>query len=342
MVLDLSILGDVEANLEALEIDEIKKRLEPLITGYRIASPIFDPGAFVCRARRVTPSFRKQNGIGRSDLIYPPAEFAKLGRLNRAGAPVFYCSVHKGSVFFELQGLQAGEELILAFWKANERMFVNNIGYTEFAFRQLGATRPMPQWEPKLPEAGSDKETVGLTGFPPEVVKAALSHDDSREIREAFSVYFMRSVGPDERYRYKLTTAIGELHLGRIENQQTQFAGVLYPSTRMWGNGDNLALLPWFVDAHLEFRKAVHVRVDSSTETTFEITYLDSAREFDEHGNLIWLGRIPRWTLKPGQNARFTFALGADDDGDFQMSKDGQPCHWIAIDAATGQPIELS
>ena len=37
---------------------------------------------------------------------------------------------------------------------------------------------------------------------------------------------------------YKLTVAIGELHLGTI-NKRDQFAGILYPSTRMWANGAN-------------------------------------------------------------------------------------------------------
>ena len=47
-----------------------------------------------------------------------------------------------------------------------------------------------------------------------------------------------------------------------------KFAGILYPSTRLWANGDNLALLPWFADSHLEFRKALHVRIRDRTDTT--------------------------------------------------------------------------
>jgi hypothetical protein len=36
MTLDRSIFDDIEANLRSLEIDEIRKRLEPLIKGYRV------------------------------------------------------------------------------------------------------------------------------------------------------------------------------------------------------------------------------------------------------------------------------------------------------------------
>ena len=97
-------------------------------------------------------SFSKQIGIDRSSLMYPPKEVAALGRVNRLGESVFYASMHKESVFFETQGLQAGDELVLAFWKTNEKMFVNNVGYTEYVFRQLGAKRPVPQWYRQQPQ----------------------------------------------------------------------------------------------------------------------------------------------------------------------------------------------
>jgi hypothetical protein len=150
----------------------------------------------------------------------------------------------------------------------------------------------------------------------------------------------MRKVTDDESYRYKLTVALGEPHLGSIVTHNTQFAGVLYPSTRMWANGDNLALLPWFVDAHLEFRKAVHVRIKSKTDTTFEIDYLDAAHEFGPSGELNWLRRTRKWSLPPKHAAEFVFEMGRDSDGDFLLSQDGFPCHWVARDANSDQVIE--
>ena len=113
--------------------------------------------------------------------MYPPKEKALLGRVNRVGAPVFYSSVHKESVFFELRELNAGDELVLTFSRTTERMFVNNIGYTEYAFQQLGATRALPTWEPaSTRQPGSTKSTVGLSTLPAEIVSQALSHDDNR------------------------------------------------------------------------------------------------------------------------------------------------------------------
>jgi len=206
----------------------------------------------------------------------------------------------------------------------------------------FGAKRSVPQWNPQSAKPKSDKETIALAELPLEVVQTLLTEDDRREIHEAFSEYFTRPVSLQENYRYKLTTAIGELHLGTIttKDQGTRFAGILYPSTRMWANGDNVAILPWFVDAHLTFRKALHIRIDSRTDTSISITYLDSAKEFDSNGTLIWLGKPSHWSVRPGQKAKFTAVAGVDDDGDYQMSTDGHPYHWTAADCDTGEPIE--
>jgi large subunit ribosomal protein L30 len=336
-----SLFLDIEANLATIDIDEIKRRLECLFRGYTTESPIFDPGAFLYRARKFGPSLNKSTGIKRSDLIYPPKHLTPLGRINRKEQPVFYASAHKESVYFELQKLEAGDELVVTFWKTTERMFVSNIGYTEHVFRKLGAKRLPPKWGNQAAAPGSNKEHIALSTVPPEVRAMALFRDQNRAIREALSEYFMQSVGPTNTDKYKVTVAIGELHLGTI-NERDQFAGVLYPSTRMWANGDNLALLPWFADEHLELRKAVHVRITNRTATSFDVNYEDEAHGFDATGNLQWLGRMRKWDVQPGQKAKFTVAPGLDADGDYLIDKNGNVCHWEAEDAETGTKIEPS
>lgn len=342
MPVDLSLFEIIDANIRKLEIDEIKQMLTPLMVGYSVQNPIFDPGMFLYRARKLGPNFRKVDGITCGQLIYPPKESAPLGRVNRVGDSVFYSSLHKASVFFELQDLNVGDEIVLTFWKTTELMFVNNIGYTEFAFAQLGAGRPLPTWQPKSSlQPGSTEETVGLSRIPPEVIGQALSHDDNREVKEAFSRYFAQKFSSNDSFRYKLTVALAEMHRGTIVTKNTQFAGLLYPSVQMSANGDNLALLPWFVDRHLQFRKAVHVQIKGRTATTFDVDYLDAAHGFDASGKLAWLGRIRAWSLKPQQGAKFQVVSGRDHDGDFMIAKDGTPCHWVAEDLATGVTLEM-
>jgi hypothetical protein len=336
-----SVFADIDANLRSLDIDEIKVRLSPLMIGYGIQSPFFNAGTFVYRSRLVGPTFNKSKGITRADLIYPPASVARLGRLNRPSQSVFYCSVHKESVFFELPNLKANDEVVLAFWKTSKNMFVNNIGYTEFAFKQLGSSRTPPTWQQSdlLQGPGSTNATMTLPEIPEKVRRLALSHDKNRELKELFSKFFMRQVTPEESFRYKLTAAIAEMHLGTIANSDTQFAGLLYPSVRMGANADNLALQPWFVDHHLEFRKAVHVRVKSRAEKAIEIDYVDAAHEFNEGGRLIWLGRVRNWTIKPKQLVDVVLTAGCDADGDYLIAKGGEPAHWVAKDKATGHSI---
>jgi hypothetical protein len=334
---DQKIFDEVVSDLKSLDVDEIKARLEPVLIGYSITSPVFDPGAFLYRARRLTPDFKKENGISRQDLIYPPASAARLGRLNREGRPVFYSSIHKQSVFFELPDLKDGDEIIVSFWKTTERMFVNNIGYTEFAFSRLGANRAVPTWQPPSPPT-STESVVSLRTMEKEEIDRLLEKDKSVAIKQAFSMHFMRPVSPEESHLYKLTTAIGEMHLGNIPEHSTEFAGILYPSVRMWANGDNLALQPWFVDRHLEFRKAVQVKIKNRRETDIDVDYLDAAHAFDEMGKLIWLGRLQNWTLRPLQRVKFT-ATGPDADGDYTVDPNGVPVHWEAVDERTGEAI---
>src|SRR5580692_6928576 len=125
MPFDAMLFEEIEARLDSLDIDEIKRRLEPFMIGFHIESPVFDAGAFVYRARQLGPQFRKEHGITRADLVYPPAAKTALGRLNRIGKPVFYGAMHKEAVFFGLPSLKAGDELIVTYWKTTERMFVN-------------------------------------------------------------------------------------------------------------------------------------------------------------------------------------------------------------------------
>ena len=224
-------------------------------------------------------------------------------------------------------------------------MCVNNIGYTDFVFRQLGAKRPRPQWYAGTPTSGNEKATIVTPTISKIELEATLSSDQNRRLREAVSNYFMSNVLEHETYKYKLTAALGQLHQGNvldgaIANVGTQFAGILYPSARMWANGDNLVLLPWFVDKHLTFRKAAHIRIEQSDGTKFSITTLDVAREFDADGNLLWFGRLPKWTLASGQEAKFIAMPGRDSDGDYLTSYDGSPCYWLGIDVKTGKVIE--
>ena len=94
------------------------------------------------------------------------------------------------------------------------------------------------------------------------------------------------------------------------------------------------------MDSHLQFRKALHIRIDRCNESQFWFSYLDAASRFDDDGNLRWLGAMPLWTLQP-QAAIFECKGGIDEDGDYVTSTDGKPCYWVGY-AATGAIIKTS
>lgn len=331
------ILSKISSNIETLSIDEVKEQLRPLFRGMTIESPIPAPGAYLYRARKIGTDFNKAEGISYRDLIYPPQEIAKLGRLNKDGQSVFYCSFGKEALFYELPKLKAGDELVISFWQTTEEMILNNIGYTQLAFEKLGAKRPCPIWSSSL---GSSHAVISLPEIQLKEQIVTMGSDVNREVREALSHEFVCAVDETEKAKYKLTTAIGELHLGSINNGPKRFAGLLYPSVRMLGNGDNLALQPWFVDKHLSFRKALHIRIDSVQDTAFSITSLDCAKNIGQDGKLVWFGRLPNWSVLPGQSARFEVKSGRDADGDYETGKNGELLYWLACDSQSGEIIE--
>jgi hypothetical protein len=75
-----SVFEEIESNLASLEIDEIKRRLDPLFIGMAVEVPIVDLGTFLYRARKLGGDFNKASGITRADLIYPPKTRARMGR----------------------------------------------------------------------------------------------------------------------------------------------------------------------------------------------------------------------------------------------------------------------
>lgn len=323
------------ADLKNLSIDEIKNRLQPLTIGMIVSVPIMDVGTSLYRARKVDGNFSKEFGMRYEDLIYPPQDRAKLGRLNRDGESIFYCSVGKEALFYELPELKAGDEVVVTYWKTTEKLISNNVGYTQQVFEKMGAKRIAPTW------SAANADGVIEIHAPEIADSVKISTIENDGIRGIFSEYFMRHVDDQNSEEYKLTVAIGELHLGTL-NQDQQFAGILYPSVKMWANSDNLALRPWWVDQHLKFQKAVHFQIESRDASSFSVKPIDFASAFDSGGNLAWLGRMPVWTLAPGKFGKVLLAAGSDRHGDYQIDKNGEMCHWEFIDGETGESISPS
>src|SRR3990167_9803355 len=116
-------LNDEE--IKNIAIDAIKERLKPLMSGLQNTALILPEGSYLYRARKLDANFKKTEIISKDKLIYPQNIYARLGRANREGNSMFYCSLAKEPIFFELPDLGEGNELIISFWQTNKKMVVN-------------------------------------------------------------------------------------------------------------------------------------------------------------------------------------------------------------------------
>jgi hypothetical protein len=100
------------------------------------------------------------------------------------------------------------------------------------------------------------------------------------KIRQQISKAFTEYVRDGKEYRYKQTIAItesmSELVLPFPEPEPelpriNKVAGAVYPTIRMHGDADNIALLPEFVESSLKIRSVRYVRVEAADEKTVGI-----------------------------------------------------------------------
>ena len=310
-------MNDLRNRLSSLDIDQIKTEIGERMRGRTIRVPQIPAGAFVYRARKL----KSTQGIGVGHLSYPPASICPAGRLNRKGFPLFYAATSKSPLLFEL-GAQPGEHFVFSIWGMQISPIISCLGYTRSVFNSLGSKREAPTWLSSRPEENT-----------------ATSNDFLAE--DILSELFSEKVLPGEQEKYKLTAAIAELHYELLEGGAKKFAGVIYPSVAMWANGDNIALRPWFVDAHLQWKKAIHIKVDSTDGKSFSITELDTAKDLDGSGKLLWAGH-PGFRVPPGiSSGHCVFTEGRDELGDYIYGKDNVVGHWVFEDEKTGRQFAV-
>lgn len=316
----LASLSEIRTAIDALrtlgrrgvEIDELKKHLEFLFTGYWAQCPIIPSGTLFYRA---VPYDERPTHIDK--LGYPPAEVVRRnGRVNRISQPVFYCSIAREAPFFELQCRQ-GTKLALSRWRTTGRLIVQSVGYTESTFARLASARK------DLP-----KPTISATE------RAAQEEATRALIHEFLSEEFTKEIADGEFEEYNLSIAIAERLLGKIVNtksdEQMEFAGIMYPTMKMRANADNFALLPSIVDKHVRLEEVEYIRVREVGDLKYEITKLDFANSWKQDGLILWQGGPQSWTSKQVQTV--TVENGAwvarDVDGNlvsFQSAQSDEP-----------------
>jgi len=219
------------------DIDVLKRRLREKLGGFVVAIKPILAGARVFRGVRWAerPTDIRQ-------LSYPPAKLVtSMGRLNRIGSPVFYCSAGEPPVFYELKA-RVGETIGITEWEVLEPLWFHNLGFHEDSLDKLG-----------VPFVGSRPD---LTNAIPNETK------DNERLRRKISLAFAEEVTVGSEYKYKLSVAINELFFDKAEPiphreggpRFNQASGTVYPSVQLNARADNLAVLPEFVDSSLVVR----------------------------------------------------------------------------------------
>lgn len=259
------LIAEIEAlDLRTATVEGIQALLNTLLDGFPTSAMNIPPGKYIHR----TSICQKPANIRR--LSYPPAEVAILGRANERGKPRFYGSIGRSVPFFELNP-QIGDTIALSTWRTTGDMLLNRVGFTKESSVYLGSKRELD----KL--------------YAPAAFLEELSEAE-RMVNDFLAKWFVRKISPEEAESYKLTAAIANILMGG-----GVFAGLVYPTVKMFGNADNLVLDPKFVDCSLELVTIEYLEITENAGINFKTELLDTAVTWDEAGNIEWTGRELGW-----------------------------------------------
>jgi len=277
----MSRLNEVRKRISELEridlaradIDVLRLQVRFLLKQYSTVVIDWPVGQLLYRGVRIETE--QQKPTTRSRISYPPVEFVKeFQRANRPGRPMFYCSVTRQPIFFELD-VQPGDFVALSTWQSNVKFLANNVGFHASAFEALGAIRPVPWFTNEI------ERSPAL-----EVVEAFFARQFTARNTEG------------ETNKYKISAAIAEelcnkpVQLNHPNGENIQFSGLHYPTVAMFANSDNFALFPTFVDRYLQLICVEWIRVEEKLPLAkYRVSHLDYADAISADGNILWTGK---------------------------------------------------
>jgi len=289
-----------DGQLRDRDLDTLKRFLRYKLGGYIVAvTDIRSDNLFY----RGVACQQRPSTIDR--VSYPPPDkVTKLGRVNRIGQPIFYCSAASAAVFYELR-VKPRDLIVLSEWEVAEPLWMHNLGYHQDALRRIGGPDVVERPRLTNPIRNEPRRNASL--------------------RRQLSFAFTEDVPEGQEYRYKQSIAINELLFDRAEPlpnppggpSSGRAAGTVYPAMRMRGAADNVAIWPEFVDSSLRIKSVRYVLVEAADEATSSYTFLTLALSHTFSGrDIVWqelhLPEIQRrshialeggnWVLRDGFN----------------------------------------
>jgi hypothetical protein len=291
----LPLVGEAQfftfKQLQTMSVEALKAYLRRRIGGYTVAIKDVKTNKLfrgvVCKERPTT--------IGR--ISYPPSNLVlKPGRANREHSSMFYGCVGAFPILFEIHAEQ-DSLLALSEWEVTEPLWMHNLGYHPEALERLGAPVPAQRW--------------------PLINPIPNETNHNRKLRKRMSLAFTADVPEGEEYRYKETIAINELLFERAEPivarggdspQSERVAGTVYPSVKMKGLADNVAIWPDFVDRYLKIKSVRFLRVETADQQTLTYSLLTIGYSQTFSGKtIIWQEDLPP---EAQRRAQVTFEKG--------------------------------
>jgi hypothetical protein len=205
------------------------------------------------------------------ELWYPPGAKVSLGRANRHGQPMFYCSPDPACTYLELRA-RVGSLVVLALWITTVDMLLQDLGYTAQVLVRAGARRTLPTRHKDFYETLDNRQ---------------------KQVRDFFALAFTEPTAA----KYAFTAAIAEVHL-----RAPEFSGLLYPAISKDANADNIALTPTFVRTGLRLKTARLTKVDYiGPDNTVGGEILCDLTKVNTDGSLHWTFREQGTSVAPGE-----------------------------------------
>ena len=244
-------------DLHVVSVDGVKSLLTPALSGLRIEAPRFKAGLRLFRSRAMS------RPLTREDLWCPPFGVTKLGRVNREKDVLFYSTAMRDSAVFEIQP-GVGDTIGLGIWETTADLRIAHFGYLPAVFGKLGATRKAPPWarHPATPDADPANLELG------ELIEAS----------------FTQHVPGGQEHLYKVSVAVAEVFL----LDEPSIDAIAYPTLRMFGNTDNIAIKPQVAERVLRFAGAEVLRVEGLLNPGYSMALLDRADCLRSDGTIEW------------------------------------------------------
>ncbi|PMD97422.1 hypothetical protein BWI97_07265 [Siphonobacter sp. BAB-5405] len=176
--------------------------------------------------------------------------FCKPGRCNTLKKPVFYGSDDSAIGVFEIRP-EKGDYVVRSIFAPKENstdeLHLVTLGYNKI-----------------VESLGQHESKSGiLKMLRDDPMRFTSQRQHTNALDNYMSEWFLKEVNDENRYYYKLTTALYELYVNSTyDNTGRKFDGIIYPSVAGRFSGVNLAFETNYVDRNLELVDAVIYQVE--------------------------------------------------------------------------------